>query len=662
MLFYLPKVAPVSGGSSYASCKLYFYATGTSSDATVYTDSALTTPHAQPVQADSGGVFAPIYVSQTTAYRVVLKTSAGSTVWDVDPFPALLDSAASIGAVLWARTAAEISASVTPSSYAYEPGDVRRYGAVGNGSTDDSTALQNALTCNRDVTIPHSFNCKITTGLTFPASTRLRGGKITSTIDGAAALTLVSGCTVESLILVGPASAAYDDDEDGIYFAGASAASYVEAITIKDCWIYNFGNAAIWGEWCQQVRIDRCRLTNCGYAGAMILSGTDCHVTNSYISDITPGTSSNVYGIAFSRWGLSDSLVTYPRCTDCSAVGNTVRDIAVWEGIDSHSGERILIADNAFYNVKFAINVGPTTSHDAPTESVHAPLYCVISGNTVENQDADGYGIAVTGASTTVVGSPNEYAQGCSIHGNTILQCGYANNSIAGAIYVHTAKGIAITGNLVREPKSNGIMLGYDVLAMSVTGNVIVDPHDATLNTCACVALDGGNFSGVISGNAFLKVNAALDTYVSEYACYWATEGTSALRIGGNYSNCDTEWYNEAFSEHVGSYTGTLTGVSGTVTGTIEYTLTDRMVVLEIPTITGTASGTACTITGMPALIRPGTAQVVKALTHNNGAEVFGKISIGTNGTMTLYNGLSATFSNTSTQGVSNCTVTYRLT
>jgi hypothetical protein len=43
------------------------------------------------------------------------------------------------------RTAAEISASVTPSNYLYPPGNVRRYGAVGNGSTDDVTAFQSAV-------------------------------------------------------------------------------------------------------------------------------------------------------------------------------------------------------------------------------------------------------------------------------------------------------------------------------------------------------------------------------------------------------------------------------------------------------------------------------------------------------------------------------------
>jgi hypothetical protein len=59
-----------------------------------------------------------------------------------------------IGAALYPRTAAEISAGVTPTTYQYEPGDIRRYGAVGDGTTDNSTAFANALLANDSVFVP----------------------------------------------------------------------------------------------------------------------------------------------------------------------------------------------------------------------------------------------------------------------------------------------------------------------------------------------------------------------------------------------------------------------------------------------------------------------------------------------------------------------------
>ena len=54
-------------------------------------------------------------------------------------------SASVIGALVWPRSDAETAASVTPSFYQYPPGDFRRYGAAGDGSTDDTDAVAAAI-------------------------------------------------------------------------------------------------------------------------------------------------------------------------------------------------------------------------------------------------------------------------------------------------------------------------------------------------------------------------------------------------------------------------------------------------------------------------------------------------------------------------------------
>jgi uncharacterized protein YjbI with pentapeptide repeats len=50
-----------------------------------------------------------------------------------------------IGGLLHPQTAAEVTASVTPTNRAYPPGDVRRYGAVADGTTNDAGAIQASL-------------------------------------------------------------------------------------------------------------------------------------------------------------------------------------------------------------------------------------------------------------------------------------------------------------------------------------------------------------------------------------------------------------------------------------------------------------------------------------------------------------------------------------
>lgn len=79
----LPIVQALSAGVALAGAKLYCYEPGTTTAKTVYTDSALTTAHQQPVVADSDGHFAPIYYSGNV--KTVLQDSDGNTIWTVDP-------------------------------------------------------------------------------------------------------------------------------------------------------------------------------------------------------------------------------------------------------------------------------------------------------------------------------------------------------------------------------------------------------------------------------------------------------------------------------------------------------------------------------------------------------------------------------------------------
>lgn len=93
-LFTPPRFTPVDGsGNVYAGAKLYFYLTGTTTPVDTYADSGLLTPNANPVVADANGLFASIYLDNSTVYKAVLKTSADVTVWTVDPLTSLTSAA-----------------------------------------------------------------------------------------------------------------------------------------------------------------------------------------------------------------------------------------------------------------------------------------------------------------------------------------------------------------------------------------------------------------------------------------------------------------------------------------------------------------------------------------------------------------------------------------
>jgi hypothetical protein len=72
-------------GAPMAGAQLQFYVTGTTTPTPVYSSSTLATPLANPVVADSGGLFPPIFLDPAVTYRVQLLTSAGVLISDVDP-------------------------------------------------------------------------------------------------------------------------------------------------------------------------------------------------------------------------------------------------------------------------------------------------------------------------------------------------------------------------------------------------------------------------------------------------------------------------------------------------------------------------------------------------------------------------------------------------
>lgn len=167
---------PLFGG------KLNTYAAGTTNPQATYTDSTQATPNTNPVILNFRGE-AFVWLDPTLTYKFVLTDAFNNTIWTEDNIPGgfganplsinlipnptntftlgnssfswanvylgpnnapVLDPiSGNIG--YYARTAAEIAAGVTPTNFAYAPGNIRRYGALVDGATDDSAAIRSAL-------------------------------------------------------------------------------------------------------------------------------------------------------------------------------------------------------------------------------------------------------------------------------------------------------------------------------------------------------------------------------------------------------------------------------------------------------------------------------------------------------------------------------------
>lgn len=152
VLFYDATAQPLSSiGVTQPGAYYQFYATQTLNLANVYADGFLTTPLSQTpgtggTTANAAGKLPGVYLDPTVIYRYRLYNSQNVLITDIDPYlPTNIPTQATIGLVLYPRTSAEISASVTPTNYAYPLGNILRYGADPTGASSSDGAFNTGI-------------------------------------------------------------------------------------------------------------------------------------------------------------------------------------------------------------------------------------------------------------------------------------------------------------------------------------------------------------------------------------------------------------------------------------------------------------------------------------------------------------------------------------
>lgn len=109
-------------GEPMPGCYMQFYASQTTTPATVYADAELTTPLPNPVVSNAAGVFPAVYGDSAVVYRRLLYTAADVLVSDTDPMhPHVTFPPGTV--VMFDGTAAERDAAYPPALWELMDGD-----------------------------------------------------------------------------------------------------------------------------------------------------------------------------------------------------------------------------------------------------------------------------------------------------------------------------------------------------------------------------------------------------------------------------------------------------------------------------------------------------------------------------------------------------------
>jgi hypothetical protein len=481
--FFSDNGIPLSGGL------LYTYAAGTTTPATTYTSNTGLTANSNPIVLNSAGrVPYEIWLTEGSSYKFILKTSTNVTIGTYDNIAGGNDatalntfiadlantSSATKGDFLVGfkqSTASGVFANAVGKTVHQKLQDlisVKDFGAVGDGTTNDTTAIQNAV--NAVSSSPAGGT------LYFPQGTYLTS-KITIgpniTLDG-------GGCIVKAVAgqnyifsITGTANITIRDfvfDATGMSDVGGTGGLPQSVLYI---------DVAVGP--CSNILVDNCRFTNIPLTNqnyhAIGFNGAECVVQNCYV-DQSGGDALNFNGgfnvivnnvvknggdggIAVNNGGRANISNNYIFKCDlgigCGPEGNST-------DVDTYS---LVIANNTINSCGWGINLGWFSNAGR-----RGPSPVSITGNSIYS--CKSYGIRYDGDSSTFV-------LNATVSGNTIMFTGsnaydgsFGANS--GDIVFAACRNVSIVGNSIKYPLGTGntrsIWLNQCVF-VTITGNTI---------------------------------------------------------------------------------------------------------------------------------------------------------------------------------------------
>lgn len=501
--------------------KVYVYAAGTTTPVTTYTDSTLGTQNSNPITLETNGRLpAAVWVAPGLRHKLVFKTASGATVPN-----GTIDNLLPVGEVNFAITAGEVAASVTPTNYGYLPGDISRYGAAIDGTTDDYLAFNKALLANGYVYSSRAGTCLIGTPIAMQDNTELSlaGLKLIAKVQDWASTGVVrtvskSNCVIRGGWIDGQKASNSTGRVFGIDIRGGTNVR-VQNVRVTNCpALTSAGQQGGDGIYVgidgsnvpEQVVISGCILDGNVRQGMSVVEGDGITITGNHFIN-TSGSDPGA--------GLD---------LEADDPGSTLRNISVtgnlfdggYYGVIATTGAKhVAITGNTFRGNRY---------HDVFLGDCD---YVTITGNTIIST-----GKVLSPGSLVYMQSANNIV--CA---NNVLQGSGTDAEEAAGISIRDANYVRVAGNIIRLTRTQGVLVGNSDITTAFTdvdidGNMFVDCVDSASTGTAVIAVSGNNTGPIGPSRVMIRNNHIFDSRSAgneaDYAISISTNITAAIRSG----------------------------------------------------------------------------------------------------------------------------------
>jgi hypothetical protein len=264
------------------------------------------------------------------------------------------------------------------------------------------------------------------------------------------------------------------------------------------------------------------------YAGIAVLNNSETIriIRNTVDTATMKGGVRNSYGIIVGGYEHSKEPGRFPRYVWVQH--NIVKNIPVWQGLNSHGGEHLWYTDNVVENVHTGINIALAENGIAEPalSDVHIERNTVTQGAGLP----DGYGLLVQGGI-----SNGKEAAGVWILENTVTGFGAtptAPGANIPAVDLAYSKNIHVNRNVIRKYNQCAILLNEQVVGGEVQGNVVEDMVSAKQPAISSMVLGNNHVDGITVEKNELRASG--NQHRPKYMFHSTNPATVRVRYDGD--------------------------------------------------------------------------------------------------------------------------------